>query len=116
LTDYEIPSRDQQTAWQQQVIDAIANKTLKWSHDEGTTWILSGKCPRCRDDGLSNVIDFRSIVGDRITESLAPTPSSVQVEVVCTCTTEHLKDRTGCGWGKGLEISLALPEAPAGKA
>jgi hypothetical protein len=109
LTSYEIPTKNQQAVWQQQVTEAIANNTLTWSYDEGTTWILSGKCPRCQDEGLSNVIDFRTVVGDRITESLAPTSTSVQVEVVCTCATEHLKDRIGCGWGKGLEITLAYP-------
>jgi hypothetical protein len=72
--------------------------------------VLSGKCPKCDDEGLSNVIDFKTIVGDQVIESWGPRRAdTVKVEVVCTCSTVHQADRTGCGWGKGLEIDLKRP-------
>ncbi len=111
---YEFPSPAERPGWEQAVNANIAAGHLKWTHLAIQQWRLDGECPRCHDQ-FGQYFDFDVVVSREIgAGQFAPAQDRVTTQVVCLCEVDppHRKDTKGCGAGKGLEISLAMPQVP----
>ncbi|MEA2498869.1 MAG: hypothetical protein QOH26_1274 [Actinomycetota bacterium] len=109
---FEHPSPDQRQAWQTKVRDAIKAKSLKWSPIIDRQWVLSGQCPRCKDE-ISNYVDLEVLVAETLSKTSFDigTKANFPTEVVCNCDVEdpHRKATKGCGAGQGLQIEIPVP-------
>lgn len=60
------------------------------------SWVFGGTCPRCGHPTSQSVTD--TIEVRMLTPELAPAPHTFhQLVVRCQCTTQHGKDKVGCG-------------------
>ena len=106
---YEIPDLSKAAQWQTNVNQAISEGALKWQRVLANKWVLTGNCPRC-EHKTSSVHDFdviipKSLGGDRYEMAAEP----FMTEVICACAEEHAKNKSGCGYGRGLRIKLDQP-------
>jgi hypothetical protein len=62
---------------------------------------------------MSQVVAFCVILPDTFggAETGTARTDEVDVEVVCNCEPGHKKDAAGCGFGKGIAVSLRKPDA-----
>jgi hypothetical protein len=90
---------------------ALQSGTLVLVKD-GAGYALSGHCPRCQDLLTPQVIELDVLLPDRFGGLRTDAGANlVEVEIVCNCDTEHKKSSQGCGFGKGLLVSITRPVA-----
>lgn len=121
---YEYPEADDaQRRWQDHITAGLDDGSLKLTKRAGGRYDLGGACPRCGHP-LSQVIYFGILapgagdfyVGDVPVHAPPPPPpdmaSKVTVEVVCSCRKPHPErdeKKRGCGWGRGLPVTIERP-------
>jgi hypothetical protein len=115
--DYEFPGgdNDKERLWTQAIKGALAGGSLTLHPDGDDLYTLRGECPRCSHQ-MSQVVDFRILVPRRFRFGGGTTPSSLTLDVVCSCTSAHHgrgDGASGCGWGRGLRVPLDRPATGA---
>ncbi|MCA1702379.1 MAG: hypothetical protein LC808_03570 [Actinobacteria bacterium] len=109
---YEFPGgvTDARKRWQNAVDEALAGGSLQLVPVSADVYDLIGKCPRC-DHETGQSIDFGVILpysGPGVESSPIAT-----FDIVCSCTEPHTgrqPGKVGCGWGRGLPLSLTVPD------
>jgi hypothetical protein len=114
-------------AWTDWVKNAFETKTLAWqpaSEHGQDWWLLKGECPNCGHSmgqlfaGGPQIVPVAEPGGD-VTgvapmEQPAITDSELkQLEIVCNCHGGHDSADltiTGCGYGKGMRITVPFPK------
>jgi hypothetical protein len=106
--------------WQEAIDTALDSTALRLTPEGGDTYVLQGSCPRCGHE-TDQVLEFRVI--QRGGADLATGPDrgigvrtraveTGRFDVVCSCGEPHAgrgKDARGCGWGRGLPVTVSRP-------
>jgi hypothetical protein len=110
--EYEFPTHDERDGWERDVRAAIQAGTLSWHSGGGAQWILSGACPRCGHT-TTQFVDLDVVIADAMNTTAfdATAQTDLMIEVVCACkeVQPHKDGAQGCGFGRGLVISMANP-------
>ncbi len=129
--EFPLPSPELRREWQALVTNAVKAGKLTWLTLDNYTYLLKGECPRCEhstnmvvsrviagaDQGLAAfstaMAEWQRAAMESQSTGATPPPEPISLQVVCRCKANHHgggakpSDKPdGCGFGKGLKISI----------